>query len=77
MPLADRLVARWPVANGELSPTLSAVVHAIIFGLAIATFKLGVFAMTRALMGLIVLNVAFEHGFLPPSMFAMLVVWRW
>lgn len=167
VPLADRLVKRWPVEAGDLSPTLIALVLAIIFALAIATFKLGVFAIfggflagtlfhrhvafveawrrqvgvfvlvfflpifftftglrtdvfalsgdldwlavvlaaaifgkvvpvyvaarttgfsgaesatlgalmnTRALMELIVLNVGFELGFLPPSMFAMLVV---
>jgi len=167
VPLADRLVKRWPVEGGDLSPTLIAVVLAIIFALAIATFKLGVFAIfggflagilfhrhaafveawrrqigvfvlvfflpifftftglrtdvfalrgdldwlaivlaaaivgkvvpvyfaaratgfsgaeaatlgalmnTRALMELIVLNVGYELGFLPPSMFAMLVV---
>lgn len=166
-PLADRLLRRWPVAGGDLSPTLIAIVLALIFALAIATFKLGVFAIfggfvagtlfhrhldfveawrrqvgvfvlvfflpifftftglrtdvfalrsdldwlaivlaaailgkvipvyvaaratgfsnaesatmgtlmsTRALMELIVLNVGFELGFLPPSMFAMLVV---
>ena len=165
--VADRLVKRWPVEGGDLSPTLIALVLAIIFALAIATFKLGVFAIfggflagtlfhrhaafveawrrqigvfvlvfflpifftftglrtnvfvlsgdldwlgivlaaaivgkvvpvylaaratgfsgaeaatlgalmnTRALMELIVLNVGFELGFLPPSMFAMLVV---
>ncbi|MES2904930.1 MAG: cation:proton antiporter [Pseudomonadota bacterium] len=167
VPLADRLVRRWPVVGGDLSPTLIALVLAIIFALAIATFKLGVFAIfggflagtlfhrhaafveawrrqigvfvlvfflpifftftglrtdvfalsgdldwlaivlaaailgkvvpvyvaaratgfsgaeastlgalmnTRALMELIVLNVGYELGFLPPSMFAMLVV---
>lgn len=167
VPLADRLVKRWPVEGGDLSPTLIALVLAIIFALAIATFKLGVFAIfggflagivfhrhlafveawrrqigvfvlvfflpifftftglrtdvfalsgdldwlaivlaaaivskvvpvyfaaratgfsgaeagtlgalmnTRALMELIVLNVGYELGFLPPSMFAMLVV---
>ena len=167
VPLADRLVKRWPVEAGDLSPTLIALVLAIIFALAIATFKLGVFAIfggflagtlfhrhvafveawrrqvgvfvlvfflpifftftglrtdvfalsgdldwlaivlaaailgkvvpvyvaarvtgfsgaeaatlgalmnTRALMELIVLNVGYELGFLPPSMFAMLVV---
>lgn len=167
VPLVDRLVRRWPVVGGDLSPTLIALVLALIFGLAIATFKLGVFAIfggflagtlfhrhtdfveawrrqigvfvlvfflpifftftglrtdvfalsgdldwlavvlaaailgkivpvyvaarttgfsgaeaatlgtlmnTRALMELIVLNVGYELGFLPPSMFAMLVV---
>lgn len=167
VPLADRLVKRWPLDAGDLSPTLIALVLVIIFALAIATFKLGVFAIfggflagtlfhrhvafteawrrqigvfvlvfflpifftftglrtdlfalsgdldwlaivlaaailgkvvpvyaaarltgfssaeaatlgalmnTRALMELIVLNVGFELGFLPQSMFAMLVV---
>lgn len=167
VPLTDRLVRRWPVEGGDLSPTLIALVLAIIFALAIATFKIGVFAIfggflagilfhrhaafveawrrqvgvfvlvfflpifftftglrtdvfalsgdldwlaivlaaaivakivpvflaaratgfsgseaatlgalmnTRALMELIVLNVGYELGFLPPSMFAMLVV---
>ena len=166
-PLAGRLVKRWPVEGGDLSPTLIALVLAMIFALAIATFKLGVFAIfggflagtlfhrhaafveawrrqigvfvlvfflpifftftglrtnvfalsgdldwlaivlaaailgkvvpvylaaratgfsgaeaatlgslmnTRALMELIVLNVGYELGFLPPSMFAILVV---
>ncbi len=167
VPLTDRLVRRWPVEGGDLSPTLIALVLAIIFALAIATFKIGVFAIfggflagilfhrhaafveawrrqigvfvlvfflpifftftglrtdvfalsgdldwlaivlaaailgkvvpvyvaaratgfsgaeaatlgslmnTRALMELIVLNVGYELGFLPPSMFAILVV---
>ncbi len=167
VPFTDRLVKRWPVERSELSPTLIAIVLAIIFALAIGTFKLGVFAIfggflagtlfhrhapfveawrrqvgvfvlvfflpifftftglrtdvfalggdldwlaivlaaailgkivpvylsaraaglagaeaatlgalmnTRALMELIVLNVGYELGFLPPSMFAMLVV---
>lgn len=166
-PVATALVRRWPVERGELSPSLIAIVLTLIFLLAIATFKLGVFAIfggflagtlfhrhmafvdawrrqvgvfvlvfflpifftftglrtnvfalsgdldwlaivlaaaivgkivpvylaarvtgfsaaeaatlgslmnTRALMELIVLNVGFDLGFLPPSMFAILVV---
>ena len=166
-PFAAAMVKRWPVERGELSPTLIALVLVMIFALAIATFKLGVFAIfggflagtlfhrhsefvdawrrqigvfvlvfflpifftftglrtdvfalsgdldwlaivlaaailgkvvpvylaarltgfssaeaatlgslmnTRALMELIVLNIGYELGFLPPSMFAMLVV---
>ena len=44
-PIATAMVGRWPVVRGELSPTLIAIVLAMIFALAIATFKLGVFAI--------------------------------
>lgn len=44
-PIATAMVGRWPVVRGELSPTLIAIVLAMIFTLAIATFKLGVFAI--------------------------------
>jgi len=166
-PLATWLVRRYPVEGGVLSPSLMAIILCLIFGLAICTFALGVFAIfggflagllfhrhldfvaawrrqvggfvlvfflpifftftglrtnllglsgdldwlgivlaaailgkivpvyfaarasgfssdeswtlgslmnTRALMELIVLNVGYELGFLPPSIFAMLVL---
>ena len=44
-PIATATVGRWPVVRGELSPTLIAIVLTMIFALAIATFKLGVFAI--------------------------------
>jgi Kef-type K+ transport system membrane component KefB len=44
-PLADRLIARFPVKDGELPPNLIAIMLCVIFLMGIATFKLGVFTI--------------------------------
>jgi Kef-type K+ transport system membrane component KefB len=44
-PLAGRLVARYPVRDGRLDPSLIAMVLALVFALAISTYKLGIFAI--------------------------------
>ncbi|MEY2885142.1 MAG: hypothetical protein RL490_2866 [Pseudomonadota bacterium] len=44
-PLVGRLVAHLPVKNGQLDATLTAVALCLVFGLAICTYKLGIFAI--------------------------------
>lgn len=44
-PFADWLVARYPIQDGRLPPTLMAIVLALMFGLAMVTFKLHIFAI--------------------------------
>jgi Kef-type K+ transport system membrane component KefB len=44
-PLVSRLVARFPGTGGALDPTLLAIALCLVFALAIATFKLGIFAI--------------------------------
>ncbi|QUT06276.1 cation:proton antiporter [Sphingobium phenoxybenzoativorans] len=44
-PLADRLVARFPVRDGHIPPNLLAILLAIMFALAICTYALGIFAI--------------------------------
>lgn len=44
-PMVDRLAAWFPVRDGELPPNLTAIVIALIFGLGLCTYRLGVFAI--------------------------------
>jgi Kef-type K+ transport system membrane component KefB len=44
-PLADRLVARFPIRDGMLPPNLLAILLVIIFTLALCTYQLGIFAI--------------------------------
>ena len=44
-PLVARLVVRFPSIGGALDPTLLAITLCLVFVLAIATFKLGIFAI--------------------------------
>jgi Kef-type K+ transport system membrane component KefB len=44
-PVVDRLMAWFPVKDGQLPPNLLALLLCLMFGLAIATFKLGIFAI--------------------------------
>ena len=44
-PLADRLVARFPLRDGQLPPNLLAILICLAFALAICTFRLGIFAI--------------------------------
>ena len=44
-PLVKRLVGRYPPRGGQLDPTLMAISLCLVFALAIATFKLGIFAI--------------------------------
>ncbi len=44
-PLVDRLFRRYPIVDGRLSPNLMAITFCIMFALAIATFKIGIFAI--------------------------------
>jgi Kef-type K+ transport system membrane component KefB len=44
-PLADRLMRRFPMNNGQLPPNLLAILLAIMFTLAICTYSLGIFAI--------------------------------
>ncbi|MBU6165701.1 MAG: cation:proton antiporter [Alphaproteobacteria bacterium] len=44
-PLARRLVAALPPVAGRIDPTLMAAMLALVFGLAICTYKLGIFAI--------------------------------
>ena len=44
-PLVDRLLRRYPIVDGRLSPNLMAITFCIMFALAIATFKIGIFAI--------------------------------
>jgi Kef-type K+ transport system membrane component KefB len=54
-PLAGRLVAAFPPAGGRIDPTLMAAMLALVFGLAICTYELGIFAIFGGfLAGLIV-----------------------
>ncbi len=54
-PLASRLLAAYPPNSGRLDPTLMAAMLAMTFGLAICTYKLGIFAIFGGfLAGLII-----------------------
>ncbi len=44
-PLANRIVARVPLVEGRLPPNLIAILLALMFALAICTYKLGIFAI--------------------------------
>lgn len=44
-PLVDRLMAWFPVKDGQIPPNLLALLLCLMFGLAIATFTLGIFAI--------------------------------
>ena len=50
-PLAGWLVRRFPLSEGVLPPNLMAVVLCLIFALAIATSKLGIFAIFGGFLG--------------------------
>jgi Kef-type K+ transport system membrane component KefB len=55
VPLANRLVSAFPPAGGRVDPTLMAALLAMVFGLAIATSSLGIFAIFGGfLAGLVV-----------------------
>jgi Kef-type K+ transport system membrane component KefB len=43
--LVDRLVARWPVAEGRVPSSLMAATLCLMFGLAIVTYKIGIFSI--------------------------------
>ncbi|AUW60246.1 potassium transporter Kef [Sphingobium sp. SCG-1] len=45
VPLAEWLVARFPIVDGRLQPNLIAILLAIMFALAICTYSLGIFAI--------------------------------
>lgn len=44
-PLADRLVARFPLEGGAIPPSLLAILLLVMFGLALCTYILGIFAI--------------------------------
>lgn len=44
-PLADRLVARFPLEEGAIPPSLLAILLLVMFGLALCTYALGIFAI--------------------------------
>ncbi|WHO37927.1 cation:proton antiporter [Sphingobium sp. AP49] len=44
-PLADRLVARFPLERGTIPPSLLAILLLMMFGLALCTYALGIFAI--------------------------------
>ena len=44
-PLADRLIAAWPLKDGQLPPNLMAAVVCLTFACGIVTYKLGIFAI--------------------------------
>ena len=45
MPLADWLAQRFPVVEGQIPPNLVAILLALMFGLALCTYALGIFAI--------------------------------
>lgn len=55
-PLASRLVAAYPSSSGRLDPTLMAAMLAMTFGLAICTYKLGIFAIFSAFLGGVIIH---------------------
>lgn len=55
-PLASRLVAAFPVSGGRLDPTLMAAMLAMTFGLAICTYKLGIFAIFGGFLGGLIMH---------------------
>lgn len=60
-PLASRLVAAFPVKGGRLDPTLMAAMLALVFGLAICTYKLGIFAIFGGFLAGLIMHR--HHGF--------------
>ena len=50
-PLASRLIAAFPTAGNRLDPTLMAAMLALVFALAICTYKLGIFAIFGGFLG--------------------------
>ena len=50
-PLVGWLVRRFPISEGKLPPNLMAIVLCLIFVLAIATFKLGIFTIFGGFLG--------------------------
>ncbi|WP_310476452.1 cation:proton antiporter [Sandarakinorhabdus sp.] len=55
-PLASRLVAAFPPSSGRLDPTLMAAMLAMTFGLAICTYKLGIFAIFGGFLGGLIMH---------------------
>jgi Kef-type K+ transport system membrane component KefB len=55
-PLASRLVAAFPPNGGRLDPTLMAAMLAMTFGLAICTYKLGIFAIFGGFLGGLIMH---------------------
>ena len=55
-PLASRLVAAFPPSGGRLDPTLMAAMLAMTFGLAICTYKLGIFAIFGGFLGGLIMH---------------------
>jgi Kef-type K+ transport system membrane component KefB len=55
-PLASRLVATFPPSGGRLDPTLMAAMLAMTFGLAICTYKLGIFAIFGGFLGGLIMH---------------------
>ncbi len=55
-PLASRLVAALPPSGGRIDPTLMAAMLALVFGLAICTYKLGIFAIFGGFLGGLIMH---------------------
>lgn len=55
-PLASRLVAAFPPVGGRIDPTLMAAMLALVFGLAICTYKLGIFAIFGGFLGGLIMH---------------------
>ncbi len=55
-PLASRLVAAFPATGGRIDPTLMAAMLALVFGLAICTYKLGIFAIFGGFLGGLIMH---------------------
>ncbi|OYQ29268.1 potassium transporter Kef [Sandarakinorhabdus cyanobacteriorum] len=55
-PLASRLVAAFPTTGGRIDPTLMAAMLALVFGLAICTYKLGIFAIFGGFLGGLIMH---------------------
>ena len=58
-PLASRLVAAFPIIAGRLDPTLMAAILALVFALAICTYKLGIFAIFGGFLAGLIMH---RHG---------------
>ncbi len=55
-PLASRLVAAFPPSGGRIDPTLMAAMLALVFGLAICTYRLGIFAIFGGFLGGLIMH---------------------
>jgi Kef-type K+ transport system membrane component KefB len=60
-PLTSRLVAAFPTSGDRIDPTLMAAMLALVFGLAICTYKLGIFAIFGGFLAGLIMHR--HHGF--------------